>query len=413
MSKAISRQANKILFLNTFAFAICFFVWMINSVLVTFLVGKFEWSQWSSIEVGYLMAIPVLTGSIFRLPIGILTDKYGGKPVMIALLAICAVPTYLLSYASGFWSFAICGVGFGLVGTSFAVGIAYTSIWFPKKKQGFALGLFGMGNIGAALTAMFAPKLLTFITDGGLNVDGWVVLPKIYAGVLVLMAIVFYIMAENKKPENSSKTLSGMMQPLKKARVWRFGMYYFLVFGGFVAFVNWLQPIYKNVFQLDKETAGMYVATFVIASSLIRALGGYISDKVGARKVMYYVLILSLLISGTLIIWTPTNVSVYVAVIILLGCVWGTGMAAVYKHIPDYFPQEVGVVGGMVGVLGGLGGFVSPIVFGYLKDGTGLWSSCWILIAVLSAVSLVWMHSVIRNITKRQLPNLGFEYSDK
>lgn len=402
-------KANKILFLNTLAFTICFFVWMINSVLVTFLADKFEWSQWSPIEIGYLMAIPVLTGSIFRLPVGILTDKYGGKPVMIGLLLLSAIPTYLLSYASGFWSFALCGVGFGLVGTSFAIGIGYTSIWFPKEKQGFALGLFGMGNIGAALTAMVAPKLLTYLTDGGLNVEGWTMLPKIYAVVLVVMAIVFFFFTENKKAETSSKTLVGMLAPLKKARVWRFGLYYFLVFGGFVAFVNWLQPIYKNVYNLDKETAGIYVATFVIASSLVRAIGGYISDRVGARKVLYFVLVMSLLISGILTIWTPQNVSVYVAVIILLGCIWGTGMAAIYKHIPDYFPKEVGVVGGMVGVLGGLGGFVSPIVFGYLKDGTGLWSSCWILIAALSVVSLVWMHVVVKKAANIKVANLRFE----
>ncbi len=408
MTASNPKVANKILFLNTSAFAVCFFVWMINSVLITFLAGKFEWSQWTSIEIGYLMAIPVLTGSIFRLPVGLLTDKFGGKPVMIALLVICALPTYLLSYASGFWSFALCGIGFGLVGTSFAVGIAYTSIWFPKEKQGFALGLFGVGNIGAAMTAMFAPKLLTYLANGGANIEGWTALPKIYAGVLLLMAIIFFFFAENKKPVSSSKTLTGMLKPLKDARVWRFGLYYFLVFGGFVALVNWLQPIYKNVFLLDKETAGMYVATFVIASSLVRALGGYISDKVGARKVMYFVLISSLLISGTLTVWTPTNVSAYVLIIILLGCIWGTGMAAVYKHIPDYFPNEVGVVGGMVGVLGGLGGFVSPIVFGYLKDGTGLWSSCWILITILSVVSLVWMHKSILVMTKK-LPELGFK----
>ena len=408
MPLANSSKANKILFLNTFAFTICFFVWLINSVLITFLSGKFVWSQWSSIEIGYLMATPILTGSIFRLPVGVLTDKYGGKPVMVALLLLCAIPTYLLSFASGFWSFVFCGIGFGLVGTSFAVGIAYTSIWFPKEKQGFALGLFGMGNIGAALTAMIAPKVLTYFTDGGLNIEGWVVLPKVYAVVLVVVAIIFFFFAENKKPEGNSKSLSGMFKPLKKARVWRFGLYYFLVFGGFVAFVNWLQPIYKNVFGLDKETAGMYVATFVIASSMVRALGGYISDKIGARKVMYYVLTLSLLISGGLMIWTPINVIIYVAIIIVLGCIWGTGMAAVYKYIPDYFPNEVGVVGGMVGVLGGLGGFVSPIVFGYIKDGTGLWSSCWILIAVLSAVSLVWMHISVQKMNKISLSKLAF-----
>ncbi len=408
MTASNPKTANKILFLNTVAFGVCFFVWMINSVLITFLVGKYEWSQWTPVEIGYLMAIPVLTGSIFRLPIGLLTDKFGGKPVMIALLAICAMPTYLLSYASGFWSFAICGVGFGLVGTSFAVGIAYTSIWFPKEKQGFALGLFGVGSIGAAMTAMFAPKLLTYLTNSGANIEGWTTLPKIYAGVLLLMAIIFFFFTENKKPVSNSKTLLGMLKPLKNERVWRFGLYYFLVFGGFVAFVNWLQPIYKNVFLLDKETAGIYVATFVIASSLVRALGGYISDKIGARKVMYFVLISSLLISGGLTVWTPENVSTYVLIIIVLGCIWGAGMAAVYKHIPDYFPEEVGVVGGMVGVLGGLGGFVCPILFGYLLEGTGMWSSSWVLMFFLSVICLLWMHKIIQKMISQKLPKLGF-----
>jgi NNP family nitrate/nitrite transporter-like MFS transporter len=378
---------------------------MINSVLVTFLVDKFEWSEWTGVEIGWLMAIPVLTGSIFRLPVGILTDKFGGKPVMVTLLLLVAIPTYLLSYASSFWTFAMCGIGFGMAGTSFAVGIAYTSIWFPKEKQGFALGIFGMGNVGAALTAMAAPKLLTILTENGANIEGWIYLPRIYAGVLIAVALLFFLLTENKKPESSSKTLSGMMQPLKNARVWRFGLYYFLVFGGFVAFVGWLQRIYKNVYadQLqtdagtyDLESAGMLVASFIIASSVIRALGGYISDKVGARKVMYWVLSSSVLISAILFLWTPQNIYLYVTIVLILGSIWGTGMAAVFKHIPDYFPQEVGVVGGMVGVIGGLGGFICPILFGYLYDFTGMWESCWILILALSSISLIWMHLTIR-----------------
>lgn len=400
MNTLETKKANKILLLNTLAFTACFFIWMINSVLITFLTNKFEWSNWSSIEIGYLLAIPVLTGAIFRLPVGILTDKFGGKPVMITLLIVCAIPTYLLSYANGFWSFALCGIGFGLVGTSFAIGIAYSSIWFPKEKQGFALGLFGMGNIGAALTAILTPKLLTYITNDGINIENWIILPRIYAVVLLLVALLFFIFTENKKPKSDSKTMLKMMKPLKNLRVWRFGLYYFLVFGGFVALVNWLQPIYKNVFDLDKETAGLYVATFVIASSVIRALGGYLSDRIGARKVMYFVLVASLLISGVLIFWTPENVLLYVIIILLLGGIWGTGMAAVYKYIPEYFPQEVGVVGGMVGVLGGLGGFVCPIVFGYLLAGTGLWSSCWILILILSLICLTWMHRSILQLKK-------------
>lgn len=483
-------EAFRMLAMNTLAFTVCFAAWMLNGVLVTFLTVN-QVFNWSGTEVGWLLGIPVLTGSIFRLPAGILTDKFGGKPVFTALLIICAVPMYLLSLADSYVAFALCSFGFGLVGVSFSIGIAYTSVWFPRERQGLALGIFGAGNAGSALTTLIAPSLLDRFTDGGAHPDGWRALPIVYAAALVAMAMLFLFLTKNKKPAAIAQTFVAQLKPLGSVRVWRFGLYYFLVFGCFVAFSQWLVPYFVNVYYLPLVTAGLLAAVFSFPSGVIRAFGGWLSDRFGGRRVMYWVLSSSLLLSLLLIvpkmeitspgkgvvaerdgivttvdqnaisigdrtytltprtgnastasrdrilvfptkdawqepavevgqfvqrkellargvtnIYFQANVWIFALLVMLLGIVWGVGKAAVYKHIPEYFPEQVGVVGGMVGVLGGLGGFVSPIIFGYLLDGTGLWTSSWMLMVLLSAGCLIWMHTVVQRIMHRTAPNL-------
>ncbi|MAF65395.1 MAG: MFS transporter [Planctomycetes bacterium] len=487
MQEKATGQSHKALFLNTLAFTICFAAWMLNGVLVTFLSAN-QVFDWGPVEIGWLMGIPVLTGSIFRLPAGILTDKFGGKPVFGSLLLLCAVPMYLLSYADSFLVFALCSFGFGLAGVSFSIGIAFSSVWYPRENQGTALGIFGAGNAGAALTTLFAPTLLNDLTQQGADIEGWRTLPVYYAGMFVVMGVIFFAFSTNKKPATSAKSLPEMLQPLREVRVWRFGLYYFLVFGCFVAFSQWLVPYFVNVYYLPLVTAGLLAALFSFPSGVIRALGGWLSDKIGARTVMYWVLGTSVLISlmvtvpkmdiyspgkgvmakrsGTVAevsdlavvmegvryqllakpvllenvdegivvfpkkdVWQEpvvaagqevqrrellakgvtrisfqANVWIFAFLVILLGSIWGVGKAAVYKHIPEYFPEEVGVVGGMVGVIGGLGGFFCPIIFGYLLEWTGLWTSCWMFMVTVSAVCLLWMHQVVRNMLQEKHP---------
>lgn len=489
MEKVATAKSHKALFLNTTAFTVCFAVWMMNGVLVTFLASN-QVFDWGPVEIGWLMGIPVLTGSIFRLPAGMLTDKFGGKPVYGTLLLFCAIPMFLLSRAESFLEFALCSAGFGMAGVSFAIGIAYTSVWYPKEKQGTVLGIFGAGNAGAALTTLLAPSILIRLTDDGANLEGWRTLPILYAALLVVMGLVFFLFADNKKPTVKNQSLVTMLRPLRDIRVWRFGMYYFLVFGCFVAFSQWLVPYFVNVYYLPLVTAGILAACFSFPSGIIRALGGWMSDKWGARDVMYWVLGLSVTISFMLVIpkmeiYSPgegimamnsgtvtesmsthivvsgkryglktrddsfehlddsllvfptksiwqepvvevgqqierrqllakgvtriyfqANVWIFAGLVILLGSVWGIGKAAVYKYIPDYFPDDVGVVGGMVGVIGGLGGFFCPILFGYLLEGTGLWTSCWMFMWVISVICLFWMHNVVRKMSRDQHPEM-------
>ena len=498
LTPAERRQAWWILGMNTFAFTICFAAWMMNGVLITFLVDNGVFS-WGPREMGWLIGIPVLTGALFRLPLGVATDKWGGRIVYSLLLILSAIPMYLTSYCNSYWSFFVAGLGFGFCGTSFAIGIAYTSVWFPRHQQGTALGIFGAGNAGAALTSLGAPHVLNWLTQGGENLDGWRYLPRMYAAMLVVTGVIFLLTTSKRLPPGSeTKTLAQRLAPLKKLRVWRFGLYYFFVFGGFVALAQWLVPYYVNAYATSVALAGALAACNSLPSGVIRAAGGWMSDKFGARTVMYWVLGLSLvcclllivpqmdihspgsgvmarasgevvtvsateivvkssvgtrtyplkpkerelatdaeraqgvlilprsmswqepvvevgqqvskrelLARGVTQIFFQANIWVFTGLSLILGAVMGIGKAAVYKHIPDYFPRDVGVVGGIVGVLGGLGGFICPVIFGYLLQKTGLWTSCWMFFAVLVAVCLAWMHIVIQNMLKSQAPELS------
>ena len=291
-----------ILSMNTLAFTVCFAAWMMNGVLITFLVDNAVF-DWGPTEMGWLIGIPVLTGALFRLPLGIATDKWGGRIVYGLLLLFSAVPMYLVSYCSSYSQFLIAGLGFGFTGTSFAVGIAYTSVWFPKNMQGTALGIFGAGNAGAALTSLGAPHVLNWLTDYGQNLDGWRHLPKMYAALLVVMGIVFLATTTKRLPPGSAqKTMRDRLAPLKMIRVWRFGLYYFFVFGGFVSLAQWLVPYYVNAYAMTVAMAGALAACNSLPSGVIRALGGWMSDKWGARSVMYWVFGLSLTCCGLLIV---------------------------------------------------------------------------------------------------------------
>ena len=484
------RHASTVLAMNTLAFVACFAVWMMNGVLVTYLVDNHVFA-FDKAQIGWLMGLPVLTGSILRLPAGMATDRFGGRVVFTVVMLATAIAAFGLSFANSYGTFVLGSLGFGLAGTSFSVGIAYTSLWFKKERQGTALGIFGAGNAGSAVTSVGAPHLLRYLTDGGTNLEGWRNMPRIYAAVLVVMAVLFVLFTRTKVLDaGRSKTLGEQLSPLKLVRVWRFGLYYFLVFGGFVALAQWLIPYYVNAYASSVATAGLLAAIFSLPSGVIRALGGWMSDKFGARTINYWVfgtcaaacfmlmvprmditspgegvmalapgevtavsateivaggkryelhseepmnqvdegtlvwprsrfwqepvvnvgdkvLKKQLIARGTTHVFFQANIWVFTALVFIVGIMMGIGKAAVYKYIPEYFPNEVGVVGGIVGVIGGLGGFVCPILFGYLLRGTGLWTTCWIFFFVLSVVCMAWMHYVVRRMDRAFAPHVA------
>ncbi|NTJ64453.1 NarK/NasA family nitrate transporter [Agrobacterium rhizogenes] len=396
----------KALWISTFAFTICFAVWTIFAIIGIRIKQDLSLNE---TEFGLLVGTPVLTGSIARILLGIWTERYGGRLVYTLTMLAAAVATFLLSYATTYAQMLVAGLGVGLAGGSFAVGIAYVSPFFPPQKQGTALGIFGAGNVGAAVTKFAAPFVLI--------AWGWQAVAEIWAIVLAAMAIFFWFTTTDdpafrarRDRKVASKSLLQEFAPLKNVQVWRFSLYYFFAFGGFVALSLWLPRYLVGVYGFNLEVAGMVAAAYSIPGSVFRAFGGVLSDKKGARSVMYAMLAVSAL--ATLILSLPAATAtgptfgitpaVFIIVIFVLGFFMSLGKAAVFKHIPAYYPQSIGAVGGIVGMMGGLGGFVLPIAFGLLKDITGLWSSCFMLLFAVVAISLIWMHLSIRQLQRNR-----------
>ena len=414
-------KAHKACAMSTLAFTVCFAVWTIFSVIGVKIQQDLGLSE---TEFGILVATPVLTGSISRIFLGIWTEKFGGRLVFTVLMLTTAVAVYLLSAVETYGMFLVAALGVGLAGGSFIVGIAYTSEWYDKNHQGTALGIFGAGNVGAAVTNFGAPFLVVGV--------GWETTAQIYAAVLAVMAVTFWFLTEadpriqKRRAEGGKPTpLKEQLEPLKKLQVWRFSLYYFFVFGGFVALASWLPRYYTGAYDMGLEAAGMLAAAYSLPASVVRALGGWLSDKIGARAVMYWTFGVSLLalfilsypetryvvsgIEGPIEFSFGVPIWLFALLTIALGFMMSLGKAAVYKHIPVYYPDHVGSVGGLVGMIGGLGGFFLPIAFGVLNDLTGVWTSCFMLLFVVVAVSMIWMHFAILRMEHRRNPERAAE----
>lgn len=418
MNDIRSGQQTRALTTSTLAFTVCFAVWTIFSIIGVKIKADLGLND---TQFGILVATPILTGSLSRLFLGIWSDQYGGRLVFSLQMLATAFAVFLLTKVSTYPMFIVAALGLGLAGGSFAIGIAYVSTWYSNKRQGTALGIFGMGNVGAAVTNFGAPFLL-------IAMDGqWQGVAEIYAIVLVATAVLFFLFTENDPALQARKakgikhaSFQEQMEPLKNLQVWRFSLYYFFVFGAFVALALWLPRYYVGAYGLELKIAGMLAACYALPGSIFRALGGWLSDVAGARKVMYWTFIAS--VACTFIMSYPSTdytvagvegpihfnitipLEIFVLLTVVLGFFMSLGKAAVYKHIPVYYPNHVGSVGGIVGLIGGLGGFILPITFGIMNDLIGVWTSCFMLLTVLVGIALTWMHFSIIAMDKKTDP---------
>jgi NNP family nitrate/nitrite transporter-like MFS transporter len=402
---------------STVAFTLCFAVWMLFSIIGVRIKQQLGLND---SKFGLLVATPVLTGALSRIFLGILSDKFGGRRVLAALMLVTAGAVYSVSIVSRYELFLLTALGLGFAGGSFAAGVSYVSNWFDREHQGTALGIFGAGTVGTAITSFGAPLLVATF--------GWRGTVQIYAAALAAAAILFFVSTQEDpasaaRESDALKTrrLSDQLAPLARLQVWRFSLYYFFVFGAFVALASWLPRYYMGMYGLSLARAGLLTTVFALPAGLFRALGGWISDRIGARTVMYATFIVSSLacfalsypetdyvvhgIRGAIAFSFGIPLPVFVGLTMVLGFFMAIGMAAVYKHIPVYYPQHVGAVGGLVGAIGGLGGFFLPIAFGVMNDLTSVWTSCFMLLFVLVAAALIWMQGAIHHM-ERKLPAL-------
>ena len=394
-----NRQALSVLIVSTLAFTICFMVWMMFGVIGIPIRKSLDLN---STQFGLLMATPVLTGSLVRVPLGIWTDKYGGRLVMTVLMTITIPAIYLMSYATDYWHFLTIGLFVGLAGGSFSVGTPYVARWFPRKEQGFAMGIYGAGNSGAAVNKFIAPALLVAF--------GWTIVPQVYATVMFFAALLFWFFSYGDPSHLVTKDVNfvDQIKLLKDPKVLKYCQYYSIVFGGYVALSLWMVQYYVGEFGLEIRSAALLAACFSLPGGVLRAVGGWLSDQWGAHSVTWWVLWVSWVclfllsypqtdltvatISGPKSFHLGLNVYMFTTLMFILGVAFAFGKASVFKYISDDYTGNIGAISGIVGLAGGLGGFVLPILFGILMDLTGIRSSAFMLMYGIVWISLILMY---------------------
>jgi len=400
---------------STFAFTICFAVWMMFAVLGIPLKKELGLNE---TEFGLLAATPVLSGSLVRVPLGIWTDRFGGRMVLFVLMLATVVPIWLISYAHSLWQLLVLGLFVGLAGGSFSVGTPYVARWFPRSRQGLAMGIFGAGNSGAALTKFVAPALI-------LAVGTWEIVPRVYSVAMLVTALVFWVFSRSNPAHRVSSSIGWREQlaVLRDPRVWRYSQYYSVVFGGYVGLSLWMTKYYIGEYGFDMKVAAFLAACFSLPGGVLRAIGGWISDRYGAQRTTWWVMWVSwvgfFLLSypqTDFIVHTTTGPqsfrialtpTLFTVLLFVVGIAFAVGKASVFKFISNDFTHNIGAVSGVVGLAGGLGGFVLPILFGMLADLTGVRSSCFMLMYGTVCVSLVWMHYSHRAERRRKEQAVG------
>ena len=432
-----SKQSNTVLTLSTIAFTLMFAVWMMFGVLAIAIRPELKLND---DQFFWLLAIAVLNGSVWRLLFGIWTDRYGGRLVMTLLVGFTAIPAFMVSFSRSYTELMICAFLVGMAGNSFSVGIAWCSAWYPRHRQGFALGVFGAGNVGASVTKFIGPALIALVPVagyyGGFIPGGWRFVPFLYGMLLLGMTAAIWFLApkQDHKP-GAGRRLVDLLQPLKQMRVWRFSLYYVVVFGAYVALSLALPRYYVDVFHMTLQKGALMTAIFIFPASLLRPLGGWLSDKFGARRVMYWVfgvMLGALLVlaapEGHIVLYVPKKIEesgqvetmrfvmgpwLFTFLVFIVGCGMGIGKAAVYKHIPEYFPKDVGAVGGLVGLFGALGGFFLPLLFGYALKLTGIPQTTFAVLFLVTLISAIWMHLVVLKLLKQATPHLEHAFDEK
>ena len=369
-------DATRNLVLATVAFAVAFVGWSLIAPLAKRFQDDLDLSNTRTLM---LTAVPVVLGSLLRIPVGALTDRLGGRVMFPIVLGVSAVPAAIFGFVDGYAALIVVGFFLGIAGSSFAVGVPFVAGWYPKERQGFALGVYGMGNIGTAIAAFSAPAIVDWLGREALGI--------VAAGLLVVTALVFYRMAEDP-PRGPAVDYGAVLRSGWK--LWRLALLYFVTFGGFVAMAVFLPKLLRDWFDISLTNAGLRAAGFTVVATFARPVGGFLSDRIGSATVLVVVFIGAGLDAAWLayISGDPTWVPVTIACLTLAGFL-GLGNGAVFKAVPLDFPEATGAATGIVGAAGGLGGFFPPVVMGIVKDHFDTYALGFIGLLLFAVICLV------------------------
>lgn len=368
---------NSLLILTTVGMVAAFMVWGAFSPLI----NQFgEMYNLTATEKSVLAAVPVLLGSVMRVPLGILTEKYGGRKVYTLLLLFLILPLAAAGFADSYVTLLVCAFFLGMAGTSFAVSMTFVSKWTPKEKQGTALGINALGNAGTAAASLALPSIALM---AGMEWVFWSLIIPIAA-----MAVLLWFFTPETPSADTSRTVKGELSVLAFKHTWMLSLFYFVTFGIFVAFGVYLPTLLTDLFGLSAVDAGMRTAGFIVLATFIRPLGGYAADKMAPGRILSAVF-LGITAGGAMLTIGSENIIVMTFASLLLAAAAGIGNGAVFKLVPSLFPSSTGTVTGIVGAAGGLGGFFPPIILGVVKDMTGAYAIGFLLLAAMSICCLV------------------------
>lgn len=361
--------------LSTVAFALCFAVFGSVSAMMPVLKKQFHLAP---LQTSIAMAIPVLLGSLGRIPLGLLTDRFGGRKIFTITMIASAAAALLMGTVSSYSQLLLFGLFTGIALASFSIGVAFVSGWYAASRQGFALGVYGAGNVGQSLAAFGAPFLFVHL---GLRNTFWS-----FAGLLMVWTVIFGLLAKNAPRSAPPKSLAQMVRPLSEGMSWVLSFFYFLTFGGFVAMSIYLPMFLTEIFKLTPQDAGMRTAGFVLLATAMRPVGGWLSDKIGGLTILLWVF--AVVMAMALLLTLQTMVPFTIGALGMAATI-GLGNGAVFKLVPEYFPQSVGAVTGLVGAMGGLGGFFPPLALGIIKQQTGSFFWGFVLLAAFALICLL------------------------
>jgi NNP family nitrate/nitrite transporter-like MFS transporter len=385
LERAEYRGAGVQLALATVAFTACFFAWSLLGPLGPDLQDSLELSEF---ELSAMVAVPVLLGSLMRIPLGVLADRYSGRTVFTALMAFTPLPLVALALAhDSLGTLLAFGFLLGFAGASFAVGVPFVNRWYPPERQGFALGVYGMGMGGTVLGGLVAPKIAD---EWGLAAPFWLA-----AGVVVVVGVVFALFSRvGPRPgsaaaaDRSISLFASLAIFRTSGRAWALTLFYFLAFGGFVAMFLYLPKLLTGVHELTKTDAGARAAGFALLAVLARPLGGWLADRIGATRVLRISFVATILLA-LLLAFTYEHIVPLTFACLTLAVALGLGTGAVFKLVAEWFPTQVGGVTGVVGAAGGLGGFFPPLVMGVVNSATGSYLLGFVLMAFVAVGCLV------------------------
>lgn len=364
--------------LQTFSLMGGFMVWSILAPLMPYISQDFNVPE---SQKAIILAIPVILGSVLRIPIGYYTNLIGSRLVFLISFIILIFPVFYLSQATSTTGLMIAGFFIGLGGAVFSVGVTSIPKYYPKEKHGFANGIYGMGNLGTAISSFLAPPIAGAI--------GWQHTVQLYVIVMALFAVLMFVFGDKQEPKVKVPMLKQTKQVANNYKLYYFSFWYFITFGAFVAFGLFLPNFLVGNFEIDKVDAGIRTGVFIAIATLLRPVGGMLGDKFNALSMLK--IFFGIMIAGALVLAVSNHIMLFTIGCLTISVCAGIGNGLVFKLVPTYFSKEAGVVNGIVSMMGGLGGFFPPLIITMVTTLTGSNHLAFFLLAVFGLIALITM----------------------